>query len=129
MLGDVLERAHRIELGEEYELRKRDILDKNPETMKRNNNNSCMDAEFTITELKAALQKCANTAPGVDRVSYVMIKHLSDSILLMILKLYNKIWTEGIIPKIWKQAVVIPIVKSGKNPTNPGSYYSDFKLM
>ncbi len=28
MLGEVLERAHRIELGEEYELRKREILDK-----------------------------------------------------------------------------------------------------
>ncbi len=38
-----------------------------------------MDAEFTITELKAALLKCTNTAPGIDRVSYVMVKHLSDS--------------------------------------------------
>ncbi len=123
MLGEVLERAHRIELGEEYELRKREILDKNPDIMKkRNNNNSCMDTEFTLTELKVALQKCANTASGVDRVSYKMIKHLSDSILLMILELYNKIWMEGIIPKIWKKAVVIPIVKPGKNPTNPGSY-------
>ncbi len=62
---------------------------------KRNNNNSCMDTEFTLTELKVALQKCANTAPGVDRVSYKMIKHLSDSILLMILGLYNKYgWKE-----------------------------------
>ncbi len=125
MLGEVLERAHRIELGEEYELRKREILDKNPDIMKkRNNNNSCMDTEFTLTELKVALQKCANTAPGVDRVSFKMIKHLSDRpILLMILELYNKIWMEGIIPKIWKKAVVIPIVKPGKNPTNPGSYH------
>ena len=56
--------------------------------------------------------------PGVDRVSYKMIKHLSDSILLKTLELYNKIWMEGIIPKIWKKAVVIPIVKPGKNSTN-----------
>ncbi len=122
ILGKVLEKVHRIELGEEYELR-RDILDKNLDIMKkRNSNNSCMDSEFTITELKTALQKCANTAPGCDRISYIMIKHLSDSVLLMILKLYNKIWIEGILPKIWKRAVVIPIVKPGKNPTNPGSY-------
>lgn len=30
---------------------------------------------------------------------------------------------EGILPKIWKRAVVIPFVKPGKNPTNPGSYW------
>lgn len=123
MLGKVLERAHRIELGEEYELRKKEILDKNLDIMKkRNSNSSCMDIEFTLTELKVALQKCANTAPGVDRVSYKMIKHLSDRILLKILELYNKIYMEGIIPKIWKKAVVIPIVKPGKDSTNPGSY-------
>lgn len=33
-----------------------------------------------------------------------------------------KIWMEGIIPKIWKKAVVILIVKPGKDSTNPGSY-------
>jgi len=123
MLGKVLERAHRIELGEEYEIRKKEILDKNPDIMKkRMSNKSCMDLEFSLTELKVALQKCANTTPGIDKVSYTMIKHLSDCMLLKILELYNKIWTEGIIPKIWKKAVVIPIVKPGKNSTNPGSY-------
>lgn len=55
MLGKVLERAHRIELGEEYELRKKEILDKNLDIMKkRNSNSSCMDIEFTLTELKVA---------------------------------------------------------------------------
>lgn len=82
ILGKVLEKADKIELGKEYELRRRDILDKNSDIMKKkNSNNSCMDSKFTITELKIALQKCANTAPGCDRVSYIMIKHLSDSII------------------------------------------------
>jgi len=63
---------------------------------------SCMDSEFSLTELKVALQKCGSATPGVDEVSSKMIKHLSDKILLKILELYNKIWMEGIIPKIWK---------------------------
>ncbi len=54
-----------------------------------------------------------------DRVSYIMFKHLSDNVILLILKLYNKIWREGIIPKTW---ILIPILKPAKDPTKLESY-------
>lgn len=75
-----------------------------------------------MTELRVSLQSCDNTAPGQDNLNYIMFKHLSDKTLNVILKLYNKIWKEGVIPKTWKQAVVILIVKPGKDPNLPGSY-------
>ena len=38
------------------------------------------------------------------------------------LDIYNKIWEEGKIPKTWKYATVIPLIKEGKDPKNVRSY-------
>lgn len=38
------------------------------------------------------------------------------------MKLYNKIWVEGIIPKEWKESIIVPIRKPGKDPHSPSSY-------
>lgn len=37
-------------------------------------------------------------------------------------ELHNKIWKEGKLPKVWKEAVVIPVSKPGKYSTTPSSY-------
>lgn len=41
---------------------------------------------------------------------------------IWIFKLFNRIWKERKIPKNWKSALVFPIVKPGKDPTNPKRY-------
>lgn len=51
-----------------------------------------------------------------------MLNHLSDLALAVILHLYNKVWQEGQLPGLWKQAVIVPIRKPGKDPTNPANY-------
>jgi len=40
-----------------------------------------------------------------------MIKNLSEKALGVILELLNRIWVEGVLPKNWKEAIVIPIRK------------------
>lgn len=123
MLGKVLEKAHKIELGKRYEDSKKGMLERNKNIReKKDVKDGNMDMEFSITELKIALKGCANTAPGQDGLSYKMFKHLSDKMLTLVLRLYNRIWNEGIIPKAWNQAIVMPIVKPGKDPSSPGSY-------
>lgn len=77
---------------------------------------------FTLRELKAALVKCKKSSPGKDEICYSMLSHLSDEGLQKLLNLYNKVWEEGKIPSGWKEAVVVPIKKPGKDGSNPANY-------
>ncbi|GBN62166.1 putative RNA-directed DNA polymerase from transposon X-element [Araneus ventricosus] len=73
-------------------------------------------------ELEKALSKSRNTSPGSDRISYHMLRHLSTSSLSHILRLFNRVWTEGIFPMQWQEALVVPILKPGKEPKDPSNY-------
>lgn len=77
---------------------------------------------FSLKEVRSAIHAGANTTPGQDRISYEMLKHLDDVVLEEILSLFNRIWEEGKLPEKWKHAVVIPILKPGKDPSAPSSY-------
>lgn len=77
---------------------------------------------FTITEFEAALNQSKNTAPGNDNIPYELIRRLPLNAQNTVLALYNKIWLEGEYPKLWKEAVIIPISKPGKDSSKPGSY-------
>lgn len=76
---------------------------------------------FSMEELKRAISKGNTPAPGKDGVSYEMLKRLSDNVLEEILALYN-IWEQGKLPSAWKQAVIVPVLKPGKDASQPGSY-------
>ena len=39
-----------------------------------------------------------------------------------LLKLYNKIWVTGNFPTAWRHAIILPVLKQGKDPKNPTSY-------
>ena len=51
-----------------------------------------------------------------------MIKILPPETLMHLLDIYNKIWEEGKIPKTWKHATIIPLLKEGKDPKDVRSY-------
>jgi ribonuclease HI len=51
-----------------------------------------------------------------------MIKNLPEELKLILLFLFNKIWTEGNIPEQWKIALLIPIPKFGKSERLLQSY-------
>ena len=48
--------------------------------------------------------------------------HLPESVLSVLLKVYNSIWESEIFPPSWREAVVVPIAKAGKDPKNPTNY-------
>ena len=77
---------------------------------------------ITNLEFQAMLSSTKETAPGIDDVSYSMIKQAHPTLQKKILKLYNKILDTGIFPDIWSNSVIIPIHKQGKDPTDPSSY-------
>ncbi|GBN96041.1 putative RNA-directed DNA polymerase from transposon BS [Araneus ventricosus] len=51
-----------------------------------------------------------------------MIKNLSENSMRTLLLLYNRIWLEECFPVAWREAVVIPIPKPGKDPQVPNNY-------
>ena len=77
---------------------------------------------FSLGELEDALEKSHNSAVGPDEIHYNFIKQLPPESLHLLLKMYNKIWTNREFPEAWKQATIIPIPKPGKNSSNPESY-------
>ena len=77
---------------------------------------------FSIEELQDALRRAHDTSAGPDELHYQLLKHLLSSSLLLLLNILNKIWLSDDFPSDWRKAIVIPIPKPGKDPTNPTNY-------
>ena len=88
----------------------------------KSNNNEHYNKDFTMKEFKKALKKCHDTAVGCDDIHYQFLKHLPFRSLDSLLRIFNQIWHTGILPDSWKEAMVIPIPKPGKDSTNPANY-------
>ena len=77
---------------------------------------------FTAVELEAALSSCENSAPGKDMVSFELLKHINIRAKVYLLTFYNHLWKRGLFPKAWRHAIVIPIAKPGKDPSQVTNY-------
>lgn len=66
---------------------------------------------FTYEELQLVLTKSKNTAPGVDKITYDIIKGLNEEKLNNFLQLLNIEWRKEIYPDTWKNAKIIGIPK------------------
>ncbi|GFO15215.1 Pol-like protein [Plakobranchus ocellatus] len=75
-----------------------------------------------MAELKNSIVKSNESAAGPDGVYYQFLRHLPESCLHTLLKLFNNIWTTGDIPPSWREASVVPIPKRGKDPSDPFNY-------
>ena len=81
-----------------------------------------MDSPFTLFELKSAVDSAHKTTPGKDLVCYSMLAHMDDDVLCVILNFFNHVWNDGHIPGVWKESVIVPLLKPGKDATNPSNY-------
>lgn len=72
-------------LDEEHKQRKEDIIRKCSDVLrKKDSDGSALDMEFTMHELKMALEKSGYTAPGQDQLCYAMFRHLPDEFMEII---------------------------------------------
>ena len=92
------------------------------EQMTKLDNDKAYNANFSMKELKTALNSKKNTAPGADTIHYEMIKQLPEKEKFTVLKLMNKSWDEGKLPDQWKEATIIPFLKPNKDSNDPQSY-------
>lgn len=77
---------------------------------------------FTLDELKGILSNVIDTSPGCDDIIYSFLSNMSDMSLSYLLKVINSLVSTGEVPELWKSHVVIPILKTGKNPSDASSY-------
>jgi len=73
-----------------------------------------------VNELTA--DKIVKKAPGHDRISNKILKHLPNSTIAYINNIFNSIIRTGYFPIIRKNSNVIPIAKPFKNLNNTDSY-------
>jgi len=50
------------------------------------------------------------------------LKHTEKEARTSILRWFQTIWETGIVPSLWKKAIVVPVPKTGKDPTSTASY-------
>ena len=77
---------------------------------------------FSFKEFQAALDKAHDSFPDQDKNYYQFLEHLPDTTLSISLDIFNDILQKGDLPFSWKEALVIPIPKSGKDTSDPDSY-------
>ena len=81
------------------------------------------NAPFCRTELDRAIGKTKlRKAPGPDKVTGEMFRHLGGTARDKILEFVNKTWVDSRLPRAWERAIIVPIAKKEKDATNVESY-------
>lgn len=76
-------------------------------------------SDFSMNELLYQLDKLTGTSPGPDNVHNSMLQHLPFYVKKKLLDAFNLIWAGDDFPDIWRETLLIPIAKPGKNPNDP----------
>ncbi|XP_065584617.1 uncharacterized protein LOC136043648 [Artemia franciscana] len=92
-----------------------------PDNYKHWNNNE-KEPLLKLRDIQRAVSELKSGATGNDRVHNNMLKALPIETMQIILELFNKSLNEGVVPQIWKHAIIHPILKPGKYPKDPASY-------
>jgi hypothetical protein len=78
---------------------------------------------FRREELEEALRGMKSKgAPGEDEVSPRLLQALGENGKGAMLRILNRSWTDGECPQSWRDAVIIPLLKSGKPPERTDSF-------
>ena len=81
-----------------------------------------MQSDITLSELRKSINKLKKKKSlGPDNIANEMLSHLDNSSLKILLNIFNLIWSQGRVPQIWKEAIMMPILKKGKNRSNISS--------
>ena len=84
--------------------------------------NAMIDTDITIDEVEVAVTKLKNgKTTGVDNIPNEVIK--KDSVLLWWYRLFQVCFENGLVPSIWRNAIISPIPKCAtKDPFVPLNY-------
>ena len=79
--------------------------------------------EFSLSELKAVIAKMRRKgAPGPDDIPPSFLKELGPIALSALLSICNECLRLGECPQLWRNAILIPLLKAAKSPSELASY-------
>ena len=84
--------------------------------------NEALNTPFTLEEMLLQLQQCKDTSPGLDNITIAMLNHLSTDTLQTLVTTFSSIWLAELFPESWSVEVKLPILKPGKDPSQPESF-------
>lgn len=84
--------------------------------------NSPYDSPITKTELLNALNSARLGAMGPDLIPYQFLQHLTPDMQDLLLYIFNLCFSKAYIPRAWKTATLLPLLKPEKPPNLPNSY-------
>jgi hypothetical protein len=100
-----------------------DEEDANDDAAREAVNDRVGDNPITMAELEAAIALTRNNkAPGSDHIPVETIKAGGEPLKILLLELFNKAWSSGVVPDEWNQSVICPIYKNKGDPLDCKNY-------
>lgn len=82
-----------------------------------------LDQPITLEELERALQLAPNDkALGLDGLEAQFYKLYKDALLPHLLAVFQEVMEVGLLPHSMRKAIIVLLLKPGKDPSSPGSY-------
>lgn len=81
--------------------------------------NQAYNTLFSAQELSFSLASARGKSPGLDGISYPLLRHLPPKGKRVLLNVFNQIWISGDIPAKWKTALIVPIPKKSQDTRTP----------
>jgi len=79
-----------------------------------------MDNPFSISELETAIASSRrNSAPGLDRIDYAIIRFFPSYVLFILLRIFNEIFDSGLFPHVWRRSLVTFVPKANDKGLRP----------
>ena len=79
---------------------------------------------FKLRDLKRSLKKYKDSTPGPDGIHYRILKNLPNETLTILLDIINEHWDAQTFPESWREALLLPIPKPGKDHQNANNFRS-----
>ena len=84
--------------------------------------NSKFQIDLSMSAIKSIIHDLSSSAAGPDGIPAMVYKHCSDILAPLLLKIYQHSMFQGLLPRAWKLAKIVPIYKSKGDRTAPSSY-------
>jgi len=83
---------------------------------------SILNDPITMSELNSSLEGKKSNSCGPDNIPFLFLQNISIKGKILLLELYNNVWSSGIIPSLWKNASITPIPKKEQDKHKSSGY-------
>ena len=98
-------------------------LDSNSDLDDNSDVNEIINGPITVDEIEKAIKRLKNNkASSDDNIINEYIKHSSQKMILLYVKIFNAIFNTGRMPEAWLKGTILPIYKNKGSSADPKNY-------